>query len=139
MARPKIEGLIPHAGRMCLLDELVDYGPERIQCRARTHLAPDNPLRVQGELASVCGIEYAAQAMALHGRLTRQAQTSRAGFLASVRDVVCHVARLDEIRADLVIDAERLMGDEARVVYGFSLAAGGTLLLTGRAAVILEP
>lgn len=139
MARPKIAALIPHAGRMCLLDELVGYGPERIQCRARTHLAPDNPLRVQGELAGVCGIEYAAQAMALHGRLTRQAQTSRAGFLASVRDVDCRVAHLDEIRADLLIDAERLMGDEGRVVYGFSLAAGGTLLLTGRAAVILEP
>jgi predicted hotdog family 3-hydroxylacyl-ACP dehydratase len=137
--RAQIEALIPHAGRMCLLDELLGYGPEHIQCLARSHLATDNPLRVQDRLAGVCGIEYAAQAMALHGRLTSQAATPRAGFLASVRELTCHVARLDEIRADLLIDAQRLMGEESRVVYAFSLSAGGTLLLEGRAAVILEP
>jgi hypothetical protein len=30
------------------------------------------------------------------------------------------------------------MGDEARVVYAFSLSAGGPLLLEGRAAVVLQ-
>lgn len=137
--RAQIGALLPHAGRMCLLDELLGYGPEHIQCLARSHLATDNPLRVQDRLAVVCGVEYAAQAMALHGRLTSQAATPRAGFLASVRGLTCHVARLDEIRADLLIDARRVMGEDSRVVYAFSLSAGGTLLLEGRAAVILEP
>ena len=136
-ARAQIEGLIPHAGRMCLLDELLACGPEHIECLARSHLAPDNPLRVAGALPGVCGIEYAAQAMALHGRLNSQSSTSRGGLLASIRDLTCHAARLDAIRADLLIGARRLMGDEARVVYAFSLSAGGRLLLEGRAAVIL--
>jgi predicted hotdog family 3-hydroxylacyl-ACP dehydratase len=137
-AKAQIAELIPQAGRMCLLDGLLAYDSEQIQCLARSHLAADNPLRVAGALAGVCGIEYAAQAMALHGRLTTQATTPSAGFLASVRDLTCHVAQLDAIRAELLVGAQRLMGDEARVVYAFSLSAGGTLLLEGRAAVILE-
>ena len=38
------------------------------------------------------------------------------GYLASVRDVVCAVRRLDDLEGDLVIEAEKLAGDEARDV-----------------------
>ena len=48
------------------------------------------------------------------------------------------MARLDDLGAELVIDAERLMGDEARVIYGFSISASGATVLEGRAAVVLE-
>ena len=136
--KAEIEALIPHAGAMCLLDELLEWDAERIRCLARSHRDAANPMRAGGELPALCGIEYAAQAMALHGRLTEQAVTSSAGYLASVREVVCRVARLDDLEGDLVIDAQRLMGDEAHVVYGFSLSAGGTTVLEGRAAVVLQ-
>ena len=136
--KAEIEALIPHAGAMCLLDELLEWDAERIRCLARSHRDAANPMRAGGELPALCGIEYAAQAMALHGRLTVQAVTSSAGYLASVREVVCRVARLDDLEGDLVIDAQRLMGDEAHVVYGFSLSAGGTTVLEGRAAVVLQ-
>ena len=39
-----------------------------IRCVARGHRDADNPLRAGGELPALCGIEYAAQAMAAHGR-----------------------------------------------------------------------
>ncbi len=136
--KAEIEALIPHAGAMCLLDELVAWDGERIRCLARSHRDRANPLRCGDELPGLCGIEYAAQAMALHGRLTVQAGTSSAGYLASVRELTCRVARLDDLEGDLLIQAERLMGDEARVVYAFSLSAGGPLLLEGRAAVVLQ-
>jgi predicted hotdog family 3-hydroxylacyl-ACP dehydratase len=138
LGRADIEALIPHAGAMCLLETLVEWDAERIRCLASSHRDPANPLRAGGELPVLCGIEYAAQAMALHGRLTVQAATSGAGYLASVRQVVCRVARLDDLQENLMIDAQRLMGDEAHVVYAFSLSAGGPALLEGRAAVILE-
>jgi predicted hotdog family 3-hydroxylacyl-ACP dehydratase len=136
--KAEIEALIPHAGAMCLLDELLAWDPESIRCLARSHRDAANPMRLGDELASLCGIEYAAQAMALHGRLTVQATTPQAGYLASVRDVTCHVARLDDLADDLVIEARKLMGDEAHVVYGFSLSAGARPLLEGRAAVVLD-
>ena len=137
IGKAEIAALIPHAGAMCLVDEVLDWNAGRIRCLARSHRDPANPMRAGGELPALCGIEYAAQAMALHGRLTVQSATAKAGYLASVRDLDCRVGRLDDLQHDLVIDAERLMGDDERVVYSFSLSADGALLLEGRAAVIL--
>ena len=138
IGKAQIATLIPHAGRMCLLDEVLDWSAERIRCRACSHRDADNPMRSGGELPALCGIEYAAQAMALHGRLSVQTATPKGGYLASVREVMCRVARLDDLPGDLVIEAHRLMGDEMRVVYGFSLSANAAVILEGRAAVILE-
>jgi predicted hotdog family 3-hydroxylacyl-ACP dehydratase len=138
IGKAEIAALIPHAGSMCLLDEVLEWSAEHIRCRAISHRDPCNPMREGGQLPALCGIEYAAQAMALHGRLSVQTATPKGGYLASVREVVCRVARLDDLLEDLVIQAERLMGDEMRVVYGFSLSASASVLLEGRAAVILE-
>ena len=61
----------------------------------------------------------------------------RAGYLASVSDVVCNVRRLDDLEGDLVIEAERLAGDEARVLYFFKIFSKDFQILTGKAAVVL--
>ena len=88
-----IESHIPHQGGMCLLDEVLNWNATRVQCRSSTHRDPANPLRAHDRLAAVCGIEYAAQAMAVHGaliasRITASPKnTSIAGYLASVRNV----------------------------------------------------
>jgi predicted hotdog family 3-hydroxylacyl-ACP dehydratase len=75
--RAWIAAHIPHQGRMCLLDEVIDWDRRQIRCRSATHRAPDNPLRSHGRLGSACGIEYAAQAMALHGALANDAAVGR--------------------------------------------------------------
>ena len=62
---------IPHQGTMCLLDRVVDWSDSRIACAATSHAAPANPLRADGRLGAANGIEYAAQAMAIHGALLR--------------------------------------------------------------------
>ena len=64
-----IEQHIPHKGRMCLLDAVLSWDATRIRCRSASHRTPDNPLRAHGRLGAACGIEYAAQAMAVHGAL----------------------------------------------------------------------
>lgn len=131
--------MIPHAGRMCLLDEVAAWDASAIRCLARSHRDPANPLRAGGELPALCGIEYAAQAMAVHGRLS-SAVTEKplAGYLASVSDVVCGVRRLDDLDAELVIEAEKLAGDEVRVLYRFALFSGSNEILQGKAAVVLS-
>ena len=65
--RPDIARLIPHAGRMVLLDGVLDWTAETLRARACSHRAPDNPLRRAGRLSVIAGIEYAAQATAIHG------------------------------------------------------------------------
>jgi predicted hotdog family 3-hydroxylacyl-ACP dehydratase len=137
--RDAIANRIPHAGHMCLLHGVVEWDATTIRCIARSHRDADNPLRSRDRLHALCGVEYAAQAMALHGGLCGAAgQRARGGYLASVRDLVCHVERLDTFSGDLAIDAEKLLGDEHRVIYQFSVSSEGTELLGGRAAVVLD-
>jgi len=139
LTRAEIAGLIPHAGAMCLLDGVVQWDANRISCVSRSHRDAGNPLRADGELPAVCGVEYAAQAMAVHGGLTRKvAGRPRAGYLASLRDVVCRGGRLDDLAGDLVVEAELVAGDGERVIYQFTLRVGEVEVMSGRAAVILD-
>ena len=147
----RIRQLVPHAGRMCLLERVVEYDDLSILCETNSHLDPDNPLRHSGHLSGLCGIEYAAQAMALHGALkspqaspptgrkTGPATTSvRHGYLASVRDVQCSARYLDIFAAPLMIGAELVFEDASRVIYSFTIEASESELITGRAVVVLE-
>jgi predicted hotdog family 3-hydroxylacyl-ACP dehydratase len=139
IAREQIAELIPHFGAMCLLDSVLHWDEATIRCRSRRHLAEDNPLRRAGQLSGVCGIEFAVQAMAVHGQLTaKNDQKPKAGYLASLRLVHCHHNRLDLLQDDLIIDAELLIGDGRRVIYRFALQAGDVAVLSGQAAVILD-
>ncbi|WP_061133666.1 hotdog family protein [Caballeronia fortuita] len=137
--RDWIAARIPHDGGMCLLDAVLAWDAHRIRCTATSHLRPDNPLRSKGRLASVCGIEYAAQAMATHGALVGANEAKpRVGMLTSLRGVALHVERLDTLDGPLDIEAERIGGDASTVLYRFAVHCAGQLLLSGRAAVILD-
>ena len=139
VTRPEIARLIPHAGAMCLLDGVERWDDRHISCVSRTHRAADNPLRADGRLPAVCGVEYAAQAMAVHGGLVgKTAGRPRAGYLASLRNVVCRSDRLDNLAGDLVVDAELLAGDGERVIYRFALRVGDLEVMSGQAAVVLS-
>lgn len=136
LSRDAIAELIPHAGAMCLLHEVLRADDDSITCRAVSHRNPDHPLREQGILPALAGIEYAAQAMAVHGAL-RESRGARSGVLAAVRDVVLNVERLDDIADDLVLTARRLLNDRSRLLYEFEVRAGARELLRGRAVVVL--
>jgi predicted hotdog family 3-hydroxylacyl-ACP dehydratase len=143
LAKDWIAAHIPHAGSMCLLDAVTAWDDLSIRCTATSHLDAHNPLRADGRLAAICGVEYAAQAMAVHGAVLASAHPHtnappRAGFLASLRDLEVNVARLDTLAGPLDVEATRLGGDGNNVLYRFTLHCGGELLMTGRAAVILD-
>jgi predicted hotdog family 3-hydroxylacyl-ACP dehydratase len=136
LSRDAIAGLIPHGGSMCLLHEVLHVDDEGITCRAISHRDADHPLREEGILPALSGIEYAAQAMAVHGAL-RESRGPRPGVLAAVRDVVLNVERLDDIPDDLVLTARRLLDDRNRLLYEFEVRAGARELMRGRAVVVL--
>lgn len=130
---------IPHQGRMCLLDAVLDWSDTTIVCRADSHTAADHPLRADGRLGIAAGIEYAAQAMAVHGvLLAPAAQPPRLGYLTSVRGVQMHAARLDDLAGALEVRAERLSGDATLILYRFQVLHEGRCLLDGRASVVLD-
>jgi len=134
-----IASRIPHQGTMCLLDAVQTWNHERLHCTATSHTATDNPLRAHGRLAAACGIEYAAQAMAVHGALIAEGSQQRQGYLASVRETRLHVGRLDDLVGTLEIEIVRSSGDANTILYDFSLRAGTRILLEGRAAVFMQP
>jgi predicted hotdog family 3-hydroxylacyl-ACP dehydratase len=146
--RAWIESRIPHRGRMCLLDEVIAWSDARVSCRSSTHREADNPLRAHGRLGIACGIEYAAQAMAVHGALVAGSSAAdrgapltgspAAGFLAAVRDVRFHSLRLDDVQGDLICDAARMAGDATTALYEFELRSEAALLLRGRATVVFD-
>jgi predicted hotdog family 3-hydroxylacyl-ACP dehydratase len=135
-----IAALIPHQGAMCLLDRLEHCDEARIVCVAGSHRDPTHPLRTASGLLAPCAIEYAAQAMALHGALLGRAAgtPARPGYLASVRGVRLHRPRLDDLEGELCIEARREAGNARQVLYGFTVTHAGAAIAEGRAAVVLD-
>ena len=135
-----IESLIPHRGAMCLLERLCEVDEASIVCTATSHRDPTNPLRTATGLLAPCAIEYAAQAMALHGALQERDKGTppTPGYLASVRGVRMHRLRLDELDGELRIEARREAGNTRQVLYAFDVSHRGTSLVEGRATVVLN-
>jgi predicted hotdog family 3-hydroxylacyl-ACP dehydratase len=137
---------LPHAGRMCLLERLESWDGDSITCVATSHRDADNPLRRGGRLHAVAGVEYAAQAMALHGNLLSAPAPSPVegtdtppamGYLASVRDLKLDLDDLGTVAEDLRVTARRLSGDASGFIYEFEIRAGTRALLSGRLAAKL--
>ncbi|PLK47895.1 3-hydroxylacyl-ACP dehydratase [Uliginosibacterium sp. TH139] len=129
---------IPHAGAMCLLDAVIHWSPEAIHCTASSQCLTDNPLRAGERLGPANAIEYAAQAMAVHGALRAGTDTApRAGFLTSVREVEFHTDRLDQAE-QLEVHAECLSGEGNHLMYAFRIEAASRTLVSGRASVMLD-
>ncbi len=140
ITRERILQMIPHAGSMCLLDSVLDWNEKTLRCLSRRYRSQDNPMRrADGTLGTACGIEIAAQAMAVHGRLIAGDEAPpSAGYLVGLRGVVLNTPRLDGSEDDMLVQAERLMGDAQGASYRFTLSIKGFELLSGRATVLLD-
>lgn len=139
MDRAAIAQRIPHQGRMCLLEGVAHYDDAGIVCTASSHLQADNPLRHAGVLGAALGVEYAAQAMALHcALLAGDAPRAASGYLTSVRALELHAPTLDEEALPLRIEASRLACNGGTAMYHFAICAGERLLLQGRLAAVLD-
>lgn len=132
--------LLPHAGDMQLIEQVIDWDETEIDCRTQTHLNPANPLRRNNQLSAVHAAEYGAQAMALHGGLLAQKSGEKqpGGYLVSLRGVKLHTQRLDALAAPLTVQATQLLADTGNMLYDFVLKSGNSLVAEGRAAVIVH-
>lgn len=130
-----IEGYVPHRGAMRLLAGVRAYDRDTIECHADGHRDPTHPMRAHGRLGAACAVEYAAQAMAVHGALCGQGATPPAGSLLAVRELRFWVARLDDIAEDLLIQCHCLARDARGASYRFLVATASGPLVAGRATV----
>lgn len=130
--------LIPHNFDMCLLDRVESWDNDKIVCYSNSHLLPSNPLRREKSLSSVHLLEYAAQAMAVHGGLQdrEQGKQMTEGYLAALRDVNINLCELDKIQAELTIEATKILSQGGNMIYGFKVLSDETELASGRATVV---
>jgi predicted hotdog family 3-hydroxylacyl-ACP dehydratase len=139
ISRDELTALIPHAGAMCLLDGVLEWNKDAIVCAATSHRDPGNPMRRNGLLHAVCGIEYVSQAMAVHGALANPSKArAQQGYLASVRNFVLHAARLDAIAGDLQVEARLVLNLGQKFLYSFTITGDQKTVIVGRAAVVLD-
>lgn len=148
IGREAIAALLPHGGAMVLLDRVTAWDAARIECRARSHLDPGNPLRRAGQLSAVCGLEYALQAAALHGALAAGRRPQPAGYVAVLRGAVLGADRLDDPAwGELRVAARLERGEGGGLIYALEVGAlevgaleigsGERMLVAGRAVVAL--
>jgi predicted hotdog family 3-hydroxylacyl-ACP dehydratase len=132
--------LIPHHGTMCLLDAVEQWDDTSILCTTASHHDATNPLRRDNQLEAICGLEYAAQAMAVHVGLLEQGKERRlaVGYLGAVKNLMLRAARLDDVKEDLTVQATRLVGEVDCFIYTFRVSAEQQELLDGRASIFLK-
>lgn len=130
--------LIPHGFDMCLLDRVEFWNGDKIICLSNSHLLETNPLRRSESLSSVHLLEYAAQAMAVHGGLHNRDQGLHMteGYLAALRDVKLSLCELDKIQSELHIEANKILSQDGNMIYAFEVSSEGTVLASGRATVV---
>ena len=139
--RDAIAQLVPHQGRMCLWQRVLDWDAQRIVLQAFDHGDADHPLRSDHRLHAVALCEYGAQAMAVHGGLCGQlgGAAARPGLLVALRGVQLHRDRIDDLHGALEGEAHALVQGDGGWQYAFSVRHAGVLLAEGRAAVIHPP
>lgn len=132
---PWIRAHIPHRGTMCLLDSVRQWDSQSILCTAIPSLRQEHPLHQEGKVSSLVGIEYAAQAMAVHGVLLRpEAPSAPPGMLSSVRHIHWSSPHLN-LSLPLTIRAQRLASLPTACTYSFRITNPENLLITGQASI----
>jgi predicted hotdog family 3-hydroxylacyl-ACP dehydratase len=126
---------------MCLLERIEAWDDDFIRCSTSSHRDPSNPLRKAGGLSEIHGLEYGAQAMAVHGALlaARDGLALHDSYVAAVRDLRLLAARLDTHSQRLLVEAHRLLGMHGNLVYNVLVEAGGSPLVTARVTVMPRP
>ncbi|HKY91737.1 MAG TPA: hypothetical protein VJM11_11890 [Nevskiaceae bacterium] len=140
IGRDTLLSLVPHAGAMCLLEEVESWSRTAIVCVATRHGDPRHPLRHGDRLSAIHLIEYGAQAMAVHGGLLARdaGRAPPSGLLVSARNVVLHAERLDDITEKLLVTATALAVDPRGWTYAFEVRTQARVLAGGRLAVLLD-
>ena len=133
--------LIPHAGSMCLLEQVVSWDQQGVVCSTQSHRSLENPLRSNEQLNAIHAVEYGAQAVAVHGGLLahEKDEAIKPGYLAALRQIQLHCSRLDNIQSMLVVEATQLLSDAGNLMYSFTVTADDQPVANGRVTIVVQP
>lgn len=132
--RARIEQLVPHAGAMCLLDAVTQWGAGQIVCSS-AEPGDSHPLARDGVVPAIAAAEYAAQATAVHGALLEATSQPRAGMLAKLMDVNLHSACFPPGGGAVTVNATLLSRLGGGCLYAFEVGSAGRPIASGRLIV----
>ncbi|MDB5749671.1 MAG: 3-hydroxydecanoyl-[ACP] dehydratase [Ramlibacter sp.] len=135
--RTGIEGLVPHAGAMCLLDAVTEWSEQEIACTSALPAA-GHPLARDGRVPAIAAIEYAAQATAVHGALLERSDGPRAGMLATLVDVRLELPQIPTDGEALSVRAALLSRSAGGCLYSFVVGTRRATIASGRLLVALR-
>jgi predicted hotdog family 3-hydroxylacyl-ACP dehydratase len=134
----EIARLLPHKGAMCLLDNALDCNAESIRCLADA-ARPGHPLRDAAGVSVVHGVEYGAQAAALHQMITRpELRGATGGMLLQMRNVEFSADYLDRLPQPLTITARCAMASSELARYFFAIHSANVLASQGELTLKLS-
>ena len=139
MNKQQLCQLIPHDGNMCLLDSVDSWDAQQINCSTESHLLADNPLRDHSRLASVNAIEYGAQAVAIHSRLTSDESNpaSRSGFLVQIKNLNFQDCDLTTLAGALSVQAQQIHCDSSSLLYTITVIHDQDQIMSGRIMIFI--
>jgi predicted hotdog family 3-hydroxylacyl-ACP dehydratase len=133
---PPVRDLVPHAGPMVLLDEVLAHDEHATTC-AVAIAAQGLFCEPDGSVPVWIGIEYMAQCIAVHAGLVQRATGNlepQRGFLVGARGLRFHVDRFPAEQRILATARRLWAGSSTLASFGCELrdADGGNLLAEGR-------
>lgn len=119
-----IEQLLPHAGKLMLLDHVLTYDDESMS--AQVTVRGDGLFGDNTGVPAWLGIEYMAQTVAAHGGLMCRlaGKPLNPGFLLGTRRYHCNVSRLNA-GAVLIVTVKRLIQDQGLGVFDCRVTGDG--------------
>lgn len=117
-----ISELLPHQGKMVLIDTIVSCDENFIVCKARSHQSQSNPLRNKTGLPISACLEYGAQALALHGIMNRSGDTRlKQASIITIKKANWSHQWLHDIDRELIISAKLKTQLDTVAKYSFSI------------------
>ena len=134
---PSVAELIPHEAPMILVDELVEWTPERALIRAQVRRG--GPFVSEGRMPATILLEYMAQAIAVaEGMGGRTSGRREIGLLLGARELNLEV---DEVAAGdaLELHVDRQFADGRVASYACEVRRDGELLARATVNVMIAP
>ncbi len=119
-----IAELVPHAGKMLLLDRVIVYDEESLTAELTVH--EDGLFDQNGLIPAWIGIEYMAQAVAAHtGIIDKLAgKPVRMGLLLGTRRYECNTGAF-KTGSKLLVNVKRIVQDQGLAVFEGLLLGDG--------------
>ena len=123
---PPVAEVLPHAGRMVLLDRILTHTDTRTTCEVG--IRPGSVFAdADGSVPAWVALEYMAQCIAAHGGLRARAagEAIKPGALLGTRSLTLHTARFEGGQR-LEVEAEHVWGEHDFFAFACSVRDAGT-------------